>query len=492
MQNNQCSVNDSDKSPEFKTAGLLVLLFLIGVSAIIPAVVGQKGWQPPDDAMRHAAKAVSGKPWSEILVFRDDIKCDPHHGWHVMLGFLHNKLGMDQHALLVFQVSVCLFLFTALPAFFRKRPEAWYLAMLIMALADMSSLYRIFLGRPFIMSSLLLAIICTSWRSFNNAKMPWLNMAALTAGFAVVTWLHPSPYLFAFPIACFFVARQWQAAWRLTTCFIAGSAGGFCLTGHPIEMFRLMMYVIFNAPDQSILTRMLVTEFQPRGGLFIYILVVCCFFLVRFLRKKDQQKISTDPVLIIFAAGVFLGHVVGRFWSDWGFVAALVWIAAELEDILAAQFGSHSVKRIGVAAMISMGIYIVFTSDTGSRWSSELPRFNPDYSTASEEQKTWYPDSGGIVYSDNMGIFYRMFFWNPHAPWRYVLGFEPVFMPPQDLKTYREIQRTHGEIESWQPWLDSMKPQDRMILFGDRAPEKPDSVQWGKLNKGIWAGKLMR
>jgi hypothetical protein len=492
MHNNENSVNDVKIGLEFKSVGFLVLLLLLGLSLIIPATVGQKGWQPTDDALRHAAKAISGKSWDQILVVRQDIHCDVHHGWHIMLGFLHRTLHLDQHSLLVFQVTVCFFLFTAVPSFFKKRPEAWYLALLVMALADMSPIYRIFYGRPFIMSSLLLAIIAISWKSFAGKKTLWRNMAAMTAGFVAITWLHPSPYLFVYPLACFFIARQWQAAWRLTVCFLAGSTGGFLLTGHPIEMFRMMLYLIFHAPDQSLLTRMLVTEFQPRGGLVLSISVVLFFLIWRFIRGKLHSNLLEDPVFLIFLAGIFLGHIVGRFWTDWGFVAATVWITAELEDVLEKKYSKYSIKRFGSVAVIALGMYVIFTADTGSRWSSEIPRFNPDLSTAAENKKEWYPDSGGIVYSDNMGIFYRMFFWNPHANWRYMLGFEPVFMPEEDLKVYREIQRMSGNVESWEPWLKRMKRQDRIIFFSDKQPQKPDSMQWGELNKGIWAGRLIR
>ena len=42
------------------------------VLVIIPAKILSEGYLPGDDALRHAAKVVSGKPWSEILVMRGD------------------------------------------------------------------------------------------------------------------------------------------------------------------------------------------------------------------------------------------------------------------------------------------------------------------------------------------------------------------------------------------------------------------------------------
>src|SRR5689334_22324101 len=56
---------------------------------LIPSKIISYGYLPQDDALRHAAKAVSGKPWQEILVMRSDFLIDPHPGWHAILGFIH-------------------------------------------------------------------------------------------------------------------------------------------------------------------------------------------------------------------------------------------------------------------------------------------------------------------------------------------------------------------------------------------------------------------
>ena len=43
------------------------------------------GYLPYDDALRHAAKAVSGRPWSEILLLRPGFDLDSNPGWHAFL-----------------------------------------------------------------------------------------------------------------------------------------------------------------------------------------------------------------------------------------------------------------------------------------------------------------------------------------------------------------------------------------------------------------------
>src|SRR5207244_5560880 len=56
---------------------LIVWVIVLFTMILIPAKIISYGYLPADDALRHAAKAVSGKPWSEILVMRSDFLIDP-------------------------------------------------------------------------------------------------------------------------------------------------------------------------------------------------------------------------------------------------------------------------------------------------------------------------------------------------------------------------------------------------------------------------------
>ena len=59
------------------------LVFLVILA--IPLKIISYGYIPPDDALRHAAKAVSGKPWPEILVMGPTFQIDHNYGWHFLL-----------------------------------------------------------------------------------------------------------------------------------------------------------------------------------------------------------------------------------------------------------------------------------------------------------------------------------------------------------------------------------------------------------------------
>src|SRR5438445_1278882 len=83
-------------------AWLIVALVILA----IPLKIIGLGYLPADDALRHVAKAVSGKPWQDILVLGDTFKIDQSLGWHAILGAIHHATGWNAESLLIFSVMV--------------------------------------------------------------------------------------------------------------------------------------------------------------------------------------------------------------------------------------------------------------------------------------------------------------------------------------------------------------------------------------------------
>jgi len=86
-----------------------------------------------------------------------------------------------------------------------------------------------------------------------------------------------------------------------------------------------------------------------------------------------------------------------------------------------------------------------------------------------EEVEPWLPDPGGIVYSPDINVFYRFFFLYPNADWRYVTGMEPGLMAPEDRVIYEQVH-ARSSVEPLDPWLDKLRPQDRLILLNLPGP----------------------
>ena len=99
------------------------------------------------------------------------------------------------------------------------------------------------------------------------------------------------------------------------------------------------------------------------------------------------------------------------------------------------------------------------------------------------------PEAGGILYSDEMRVFYELFYRQPKAPWRYQVGYEPGLMPPEDLKVYRQIL-TARTTQAFAPWVAKMRPQDRLIIrsVGEQPPAI-GGLEWQHLGGEIWSGR---
>jgi len=104
---------------------LAVWIVVVSTLIFIPLKINSYGFLPGDDAMRHAAKTISGKTWQQILIMRSDFQIDPSPGWQAVLARVHQGFGCDTEQLVIFSVValMSLVLLCALPWF--RRPEAW-------------------------------------------------------------------------------------------------------------------------------------------------------------------------------------------------------------------------------------------------------------------------------------------------------------------------------------------------------------------------------
>jgi hypothetical protein len=150
-------------------------------------------------------------------------------------------------------------------------------------------------------------------------------------------------------------------------------------------------------------------------------------------------------------------------------------------------WNSASFMRLISCGCIVLPLYLDATNDMGRRYTNCLKE--PFVDASNLQLKNWMPGKDGIFYNDNMQFFYNTFFKNPRGDWRYIAGFEPALMPPEDLKTYRQIQLTGGSAESYEPWIKKMHPEDRLALTRPMEPDIP-SLEWKQAAPGVWIGKL--
>ena len=466
---------------------VIITCLIIVTVALIPYKIVKWGFMPKDDATRHAAKVVSGKSWDEILVLRSDIKLDNHPGWHAILGFVHKAAGLNVYQLVIFSVFILFLLLSLVPILLLERPEAWLLTLLTIAVLEPTRIARFLLGRPFLVTMAAIMVICFLWEGLAGKKMRRSSFAVIAAWVAAATWIHGGWYFFILPAAAFFLAREYRALVRLALATAAGVIAGAILAGHPVAFLAQTLKHAFLAFSDYKVPGVLVTEFQPFLGDGPIVVAVILLLMWRAIRGEWQRKTLDNPVAILALVSWMLGFVTTRVWIDIGMAAALVWMALEFQAFLSKRTSPGSPKAIATAAVVSVVLFLAVTNDAGNRWSQNKPM--PYITFDAPEKAAWAPGKGGIVYNSDMCIFYNMFYKNPKAPWRYILGFEPGIMPPEDLAIYRNIQLEFGP-ESFMPWVRKLRPEDRLVIF-DPTGRQPliKELEWYHAGDFIWIGR---
>jgi hypothetical protein len=263
------------------------------------------------------------------------------------------------------------------------------------------------------------------------------------------------------------------------------------LTGHPVDYLAQAVSMATNSLGQHETNRTEVTELQPFGG-DIFAVVTVGVIVALKLFTKSPVSLTRNPAFWIVAGCWILAFRVCRFWEDWGWPSLMVLIATEVEFLLIARFAADSLRRLLLVLILALATFLAVTCDLNSRWTQSLTwQF---LSVADHpELAGWMPDKGGILYSSDMNVFYQTFYKNPHADWRYMVGYEPALMPPDDFKIFYKILWNDGDVKAYAPWVAKMKSADRLVIHGTSGA-KPNipQLEWNYGISGTWIGRTPR
>lgn len=460
-----------------------VVVFLVFLA--IPLKIIGYGFLPIDDALRHSAKAIANRPWTDILVVGDNFKIDHNLGWHGLLHHLSVWFNWDAENLVIFSVVALFFIVNAAALPWLKRPEAWLIAFLWAVMTtDLAG--RMTLGRPFMLTlAVLVVILLSTHQSAPSFKKCLLFTALITA----CTFVHGVWYMWVLPIAAFIFAGQYLWAAYITLAWVVGVSTAALLTGHPVDYLSQAFNMATGATSVHATSRTMVTEFQPGNGNIFALCFLGGAMLLRLILKPNLPSLTRSPVFWLMTGCWLLSFRVGRFWEDWGGPALVVLIALEMEWFLLARMAADSLQRLFLVLILGAAAFLSASSDLDNRWSQSL---NWTYLTPqSVDKPEWLPGKKGIIYSIDMTIFYQTFFKNPHADWRYVLGYEPWLMPKDDFETYHKILWNYGDAQGYAPWVKKMKPEDRLVMRGTKGGQPNISgLEWNYAVSGIWIGRL--
>src|SRR5471030_1019169 len=148
MADENGNANPAELIPLRRYVPLAVWAIVFFAVLAIPLKIIGYGYLPMDDIMGDSAKAVSGKPWPEILVLGPAFIMDHHLGWHWLLReiFLFTNCSVESLVVIAvvglfvgsgWSVMACL-----------KRPEVWLETLLVFCLTS-AVIQRLMLGRTF-------------------------------------------------------------------------------------------------------------------------------------------------------------------------------------------------------------------------------------------------------------------------------------------------------------------------------------------------------
>ncbi len=456
---------------------------------LIPLRIIGYGYLPGGDALRHAAKAVSGRPWSEILVLNSVYQIDHEFGWNLLLAKIHTLAGADTETLVLLSV-VGLFLLTGLAALpWLRRPEAW-LAVLALSMVWEQIPFRFLLGRPYLITVAALLSLLLFWRRFGSAPPRAWMVAVMTGLIAASVYFHGPWYLWVLPVVAFFCAGQIRWGLVVAGCAAGGVVLGCALTGHPlaypIQAVRLALLCV-GAHDTE---RSMASELQPLSGDTAALFLLGGVLLLRRLAGLRATPLLRDPVFWLVCLSWTLGFRVGRFWTDWGWPALMVLLAGDLELLLQARLAADAFRRLALAGGMAAVTFFCITTDINSHWTATL---TDQFLSEADDPgiRGWMPEKGGIFYTADMPLFYRTFYRNPQGDWRYMLGFEPTWMPREDFEIYQSVLWNFGAPKAYEPWVKQLRLPDRLAIRGDPgSPPTIPELEWKYSLSGVWLGRL--
>jgi hypothetical protein len=455
---------------------MLVTFLFMGLKII------RYGCLPPGDVLRDAAQAITGKPFADVIVMFPGYTMNHNPGWDWFLRQLHVKAGLSEDQLVAFSIVSMLLCLLCFPLPWFRCPEAWLATLLVFNLALPWLMSRFTQARPLLLTEGVLIALLLAWRKGEDPS--WPKIILTCAGFTLAVWMHGTWFLWALLPAAFFLARQWRAGISLTLCWVAGTLLGAMLTGHPFESLRQSIVIAVTVSREHVPAMLTVGELQSSEGEFTVLLILGIMFI---WRQGKLDQLFRSPLFWMMVICWLLGLTAGRFWVDWGLPAALVWMALQIEEVFLAAWAARPPgRRLLVSGLMALSLFLLTTSDAEGRYTNMLREPFTDLSVP--ELKGWAPEKGGIFYGADMSFFYNTFYKNPEGDWQYIVGFEPAWMPPDDLKIYRTIQWSQFAYEAYQPWVRKMRPQDRLEISSTTRPNVPP-LEWINAGSDIWIGR---
>ena len=455
----------------------LLLLGCMMVFLVIPLKIISYGYLPGDDALRHTAFAVDNRNWNEVLLLNPEFHAnlDSHPGWHAFLRFFHQHLGFTQEDLVILSVTMAFVVFTWAGLAVSGNPLAWQFACAIVAATEHSLFQRFLLGRPMFFSMTALAVMLFVWTRSKPVR-PWVEALVAVFLLTLSIYMHPTVwYLWSMPGLALVLCKRWRSAFILGGALVVSICLAALLLGSWYNVLVLPMLVIkYSILQDPLLGTSLVGELQPSGGPTTGLLIVAGVLMIKWWRGGSLRDELSKVDFVLVVMTWLLGMHMMRFWFEWGLPALTVWLCRQIKQILDLKLNGFArvSDSLWLAAFSAGVLFMGTTADIGGRYTQNLK--SPLLTKPVDDFRAQLPDEGGILYTLDMTVFYKLYYRMPDLKFRFSTGFEPGFMRPEDLKVFRAVQFNENLLDSYGPWIQKMTPKDRLIIYYPVRPVWPE------------------
>lgn len=325
---------------------------------------------------------------------------------------------------------------------------AFLWVLFIFSIASTSSIYRLFLSRPYVLAPafLVVLILCLERRRY--------VLAALVS-FAYLYWYDAT---FFFPLCTAVVYYLFEqlyrgrAAWKGLLWVLGGTAAAVLVVMLMAPGFLAFLHDIIFGDVLTVTQQIRI----PEGGelypidifgyihdntlLFAFLIIACCYELWLYTFHKAASAVL-DEHAPLRATLVFLAG---------GFFAADVLISGRFGDYLLMLFGLYLILaldsiRARVTVEKTLGAYLkagLFLA-LGYLFITAMLSFNTSLANNGspvqllEGTGTWLADHtqpGDVIFDANWSWFAQLYYWSPAD--YYVAGIEPRFLYTYDSTLY--------------------------------------------------------
>ena len=468
---------------------LAAILILFAAFIIIPYKIYNSGFKPVDDTNRHVAFSVTNQTWTDVLEIEPSLSADHNAGWHSLLRAVHKYFGLNKEALLITVIVSLFLIFNLTGSVLSPNIASWTIVLIIMFVANRVIFFRLLSGRPFIISAVTSLILFKLWFIETKDQINYFIKFLISFIFiAIAVWLHGTWYTFLLLPMALLLSGKLTKSIELSLIILLATALGAYLTGEFEQFLHFHYAATLNIFTEKIYNWQLVTEFAE-GSIYIFWIfpTAAIITLLIYSKKLCLNQLTKDPLFILILLSWMLSIRVVRFWVDWGIIALMFWLSYKISDLIAEM---QSVKKpffrwtLFVFTVLSV-VILVPNSDWNNK--KEIKKYTVDFSKPQFAE--YKPLEGGIIYNDSMDHFYHQYYADPEGKYKYVLGFEPAIMLPENRKIFREIIYSSFHYSSYKPWIDKLTEKDRIFASADISPYYPQ-LDWIKAGKKLWIGKL--